>query len=191
LILTIICILFQRTLLERIGKAGEVETINVAEASRPYRKFTEQAREDNKLSGRKRKEINAPTEAQRVNWFSPVLWAQIRDVARRTRSGGITMSQAAIQRELVRRNPVIFARLTQQVLGRWIDRSGETDEWSAETLEKVACENRQGGVTGRIGVMVCTLSWLWHFPQILMNTTPRHHIRLWQHVSLNDWKIIE
>ena len=76
---------------------------------------------------------------------------------------GPQMSPTAIVKELQKKDVMLFAKLTSQTVGAWIDRSGEKPRWSDRTLERVEKGNSPGGLTTRVGVLVsltCTLQTL-------------------------------
>ena len=120
--------------------------------SRPHRAFNEQLRQDRPKVGRPR--INEYQGAVLTNWMSPLLWTTIDRVAI---SLGPEMSPAEITRELKKLNHSQFAKLAPQTLGAWVDRSGAVARWSDRTLERVATGNRPGGLTTRVGVLVCSV----------------------------------
>jgi len=97
--------------------------------------------------------------------MSPLLWMTIERVASRFKP---EMSPADIVRELKKLNSAQFGRLAPQTLGRWIDRTGESPRWSDKTIARVQDGNRPGGVTTRVGVLVCTA--LYFYPQDVVFT---------------------
>jgi len=84
--------------------------------------------------------------------MNPLLFITINNVAERHKP---LMSPIDIARDLRKINPTQFGHLTPQVLGRWIDRDGESARWSDRTLERAQSGNSPGGVTTCVGVLVC------------------------------------
>jgi hypothetical protein len=105
----------------------------VAEASRPFRDFKEQSRTESGLGHKQKAENSSPTDAIRVNWQHPLLWPQIVQVAAKLGRG---MSPAEIAMELKKRDSHMFSRITPQVIGAWIDRSGTRSVWKKDILER-------------------------------------------------------
>lgn len=131
--------------------AGE-SSLSVAETSRPRRNYNEDARKKNKPCGRKR--IHEPTTAKLTNWFSPLLWSQIETAAQQT---GKPWSPREITRRAKLLNTKAFERLTEQVVGRWIDLDAKEQgisRWKDSVLANVDRGNAPGGNTTRIGVLV-------------------------------------
>jgi hypothetical protein len=122
------------------------------EASRPKREFTEQVCQNRSKVGRPRVHHYEP--AVLTNWANPLLFMTIDKTAERHKP---LMSPIDIVRDLKKINPAQFGRLTPQVLGQWIDRSGESARWSDVTLERVRKGNSPGGVTTHVGVLVCAI----------------------------------
>jgi hypothetical protein len=118
----------------------------VAEASRPYRQYTEENRPD---SGIGRKRTRETTVAQRVCWQGHFLWSQILNAVRVV---GLPWSPTEILRHLQRSDPVAFERLTTQVIGNWIDRTGAMPVWKDWVLKK-AEEGRDRGVVTRKSIL--------------------------------------
>jgi hypothetical protein len=125
-------------------------TLNVAEASRPKRSLHEQKRQQRGKAGRPRAGIYKP--AFQTNWMSPLLWTHIERVGIRCSP---QMSPTEICRELKMLDPILFKTLCPQTLRKWIDTTGESPAWSARTLERVAAGYSSGGLSTRVGVLVC------------------------------------
>lgn len=90
-----------------------------------------------------------------MNWFNPFLWEQIEGASRKA---GKPWSPREIVNILNKSNPKVFGRLTEQVLGRWIDREAKAEgisRWSDHTLERVRNGNSPGGQSTRSGILVC------------------------------------
>jgi hypothetical protein len=124
----------------------------VAELSRPRRQFKEDERRGNKPSGRKRQ--HEKERAERVNWFSPFLWTGIERAAF---VAGKPWSPRQIRIEAQRQDPKSYATLTDQVVGRWIDREAEAEgvwKWRDSILRKVEKGNAPGGQSTRAGILV-------------------------------------
>jgi hypothetical protein len=128
-------------------------SMQVAELSRPYRQFKEDAKKTNKLSGRKQK--NKQASAKQMNWFTPFVWAQIETAAVKA---GKPWKPSAICREAKKLSPATFSGLTEQVVGRWIDSEAKavhgTSKWSDSTLQRVVAGNAPGGQSTRAGILV-------------------------------------
>lgn len=129
---------------------------SLAELSRPQRQFKEDTRKNNKPSGRKQKPKNKKRDAKYTNWFHPLSWSQIQSAATRA---GRPWSPRAILKELRKSNLKDFYRLTEQVIGRWIDadaRERGTSKWKDSVLRNVerGKGNAPGGQTTRCGVLV-------------------------------------
>jgi len=124
----------------------------IAEMTRPRRQYKEDGRKTNKPAGRKRK--HEISEAKYVNWFSPFVWNQIMIAVRRA---GRPWSPRAIVKEAKKLNPKVFDRLTEQVVGRWIDpvakAQGES-QWKESVLARVAKGNTPGGQNTTVGILV-------------------------------------
>ncbi|KAK7676989.1 hypothetical protein QCA50_020018 [Cerrena zonata] len=116
--------------------------LNIAEASRPYR--------IHKDKDRKHKPGNELKAAKNLNIYDPLIWRQIEEVAQVTRP---QLAPSHIRRILIQRNCTVFERLSEQVIGRLIDRSGARPEWSKETLAKVAKGYNSGGHSTRSGIL--------------------------------------
>ncbi|KAF8068571.1 hypothetical protein FPV67DRAFT_1448488 [Lyophyllum atratum] len=123
----------------------------VAENSRPRRQFKEDQQKKKKPCGRKR--VKEHTPALLTNWFQPAIWDQIQVATRRA---GKPWSPRLILREAQRLNPKCFAKLTEQVVGRWIDQEAKAEgiyQWRASILERVRRGNAPGGEQTRFGVL--------------------------------------
>ena len=99
--------------------------------SRPLREIKQLSRRKRKPHSRGRPQTAVATKAKYTNWFTPLLWNDIEMAANRV---GHEMQPSQIVHDLKRRHPQRFAKLTQQVIGRWIDRSGTIPRWSEDTL---------------------------------------------------------
>lgn len=114
---------------------------SLAEASRPKRQI--KAAEERDTVGRKRK--HEPKDAVRRNWKNPQTWVMIEEAQRHVGS----WRPCEITKHLSRVSPAIFGSLNQQVVGRWIDKTGPRPKWSKAVLEEVAHGNTPGGSTNR------------------------------------------
>lgn len=140
--------------------SGEINLL-VAEASRPRRDYKEDARKRNKPSGRKR--LHEPTKSKLTNWFSPFLWSQIETAAQQA---GKPWSPREITRRAKLLNKKAFDKLTEQVVGRWIDMEAKQEgisRWKNSVLANVERGNAPGGGNTRVGILVCVF-YLPHFP---------------------------
>ncbi|KAG6823665.1 hypothetical protein H0H92_009493, partial [Tricholoma furcatifolium] len=138
--------------LEQFDDNEERETAQqVAEDSRPRRRFKNDQRKQSKPCGRK--QIHEPKKAILTNWFLPALWQQIEVAAKRA---GKPWIGRRICEEAKKMNPKAFGRLTEQVVNRWMDkdakRRGES-KWRDTILRRVANGTAPGGETTRFGVL--------------------------------------
>ncbi|KAJ7852106.1 hypothetical protein B0H13DRAFT_2398932 [Mycena leptocephala] len=123
------------------------------EHSRPRRQFKEDDRKNNKPCGRKPKPKNKKRDARYTNWFHPILFSQVQAAASRVSK---PWKPRAILKELHRANLKDFSRLTEQVIGRWIDgdsRDRGTSKWKDSVIQNVerGKGNSPGGHTTRCG----------------------------------------
>jgi hypothetical protein len=128
----------------------------VAEESRPQRNYKENARKRNKPCGRKR--LHGPTKSKLTNWFSPFLWSQIETAAEQA---GKPWSPREITRRAKLLNKKAFEKLTEQVVGRWIDPEAKEEgisRWKDSVLANVERGNAPGGGNTRVGILVRLLS---------------------------------
>jgi len=124
----------------------------VAELSRPRRQYKEAGKAKNKPQGRKQRK--SKTGATHINWKSPFLWSQIEMAATRA---GKPWKPHDIMVEAKRLDPVTFLRLTEQVIGRWIDREAQAEgisKWKNSVLADVEKGNAPGGQSTRTGILV-------------------------------------
>lgn len=124
----------------------------LAEDSCPRRQFKEDLHAKCGPAGRKRRSVHG--NSKYINWLSPLLWDQIETAARRA---GKPWSPLEIVKQAKRLNPGVFATLTPQVVGRWIDadaRKCGTSRWSTKVLDRVKAGNSPGGQTTRMGILV-------------------------------------
>jgi len=124
----------------------------VAEASRPQRDYKEDSRKGNKPCGRKR--LHPPTKSKYTNWFSPFLWSQIETAAQQA---GKPWSPREITRRAKLLNKKAFEKLTEQVVGRWIDPEAKKEgisRWKDSVLAHVEHGNAPGGGNTRVGILV-------------------------------------
>ncbi|KAJ7604624.1 hypothetical protein B0H17DRAFT_1120943 [Mycena rosella] len=125
------------------------------ELSRPHHQFKESSKKKNKPSGRKQKLKNQKRDAKYTNWSHPLLWSQIETAARLS---GKPWSQRAIMKALHRANLKTFHRLSEQVIGTWIDPEAKkrgVSKWKDSILKNVELRagNAPGGQTTRCGVL--------------------------------------
>ncbi|RDB29720.1 hypothetical protein Hypma_014168 [Hypsizygus marmoreus] len=137
--------------LEDHDDTGRQSEIPVAEKSRPRRQYKEDARKKKKLCGQKCQQD--PESAVRINWFIPLLWDQIENAARRA---GKPWSPRRIVYEAQKLNSDSFARLMEQVVGRWIDpiaKAAGVSKWKEMVMKQVANRSAPGGETTRAGIL--------------------------------------
>ncbi|KAJ7753856.1 hypothetical protein B0H16DRAFT_1886880 [Mycena metata] len=113
---------------------------HLAELSRPRRQFTEDSRKNKKPCGRKRNKTKIEAAARRAPRGNGGLW-----------------SPRAILKELHKTNYGTFHRLTEQVIGRWMDQTARaegTSKWNESVLRMVAAgTGNPGGHSTRCGVL--------------------------------------
>jgi hypothetical protein len=124
----------------------------VPELSRPahaLKKFFKKERQ--KPQGRKA--FRTENQVKYHNWFTPFLFKQIENA--RIMAGGPKWSVRAIERELKKKDPVVFKDFRHTTLNEWIDRSQDTPKWSDKTLVRIKHGNVVGHANGgRKGVLV-------------------------------------
>lgn len=89
-----------------------------------------------------------------MNWTLPLIWSQIDAAARRA---GYPWSPKTIVEITQKSNYPVFATLSCQVLGRWIDqeaRSKGVFKWKDSVLKDVVRGNSLGGQTTQRGILV-------------------------------------
>lgn len=90
-----------------------------------------------------------------MNWRQPFIWSDIEEAARRA---GKPWQPSAITKEAKRINSTTFATLTEQVVGRWIDREAYKAKgvwkWKDSVLAEVAHGNAPRGQSTRSGILV-------------------------------------
>jgi len=127
-------------------------TPDIPELSRPRRQFREDQRAGRKSQGRKRK--TSQRQLRQTNWQSPFLWSQIEIAAVKA---GKPWRPCEILKEARKIDRVVFASLTEQVIGRWIDPEGKhrgLSRWTDAVLERVRSGNSPDGQTTRRGILV-------------------------------------
>jgi hypothetical protein len=106
---------------------------------------------------------NKKRDAKTTNWFHPMLWSQIQLAAGHA---GKPWKPRAILKQLQKSNSKDFHRLTEQVIGRWMDRDENNKrvlKWKDSVLENVAHRgNAPGGHNTRCGVLVSLLFRTYH-----------------------------
>jgi hypothetical protein len=106
--------------------APSLPMMDLAEVSCPYHEIRRDVRV---CEGCKWK--HEETLVVHVNWQNPLLWATIAEAAVQV---GIGMSPIEIVWDLQQRDLTLFWTLTPQVVGMWIDHSGDKAVWSTATL---------------------------------------------------------
>ncbi|KAJ7704108.1 hypothetical protein B0H17DRAFT_1194016 [Mycena rosella] len=130
-------------------------SLELPELSRPHRQFKESSKKKNKPSGRKQKLKNQKRDAKYTNWSHPLLWSQIETAAR---ISGKPWSQCAIMKALRKANLKTFHRLSEQVIGTWIDPEAKkpgVSKWKNSILKNVELRpgNAPGGQTTQCGAL--------------------------------------
>jgi len=151
------------------------DNADLAEISRPRRQFKEDEKKKNKPAGRKR--MNDQQKAQRMNWHQPFIWSDIEEATRRA---GKPWQPRAIMKEAKRINSKTFETLTEQVVGRWIDRDAYDKsgawKWRDAVLEEVARGNAPGGQSTRSGILVSRLTVNYNPCYVFLIQSRRNHI---------------
>ncbi|KAF8185250.1 hypothetical protein K438DRAFT_1765899 [Mycena galopus ATCC 62051] len=130
------------------------KSTKVAESSRPRRQFKEDAKKNNKPCGRKPNPENEQTDTKLTNYVNPLIWAQIETAA--LKASGTKWSQAEICRAAKHLAPTTFAKLTPQVVGRWIDKEAAKkgiNKWTDSVLKRVERGSAPGGHSTRAGIL--------------------------------------
>lgn len=129
---------------------GEATSLNVAEASRPWRELKRKHQEEQPVDQVGRKRTRELEPAMRVNWQSPLLWDTILCAAAIV---GYGMSPKSIEREVKMLDPAKFKALTPQVIGQWIDRTGTCPRWTDKVLDRVKRGARPEDTTTRKSIL--------------------------------------
>lgn len=125
----------------------------VAELSRPFRQFNDEARYKRDSRGRKR--VREHEDASRTNWTHPFLFDQIDTAAREVIPA---FSPTEIVRRLQQRNPNQFLPLTSQVVGRWIERPPhQPPRWKESVRIRAEQGNKPIANMTSSSVLVCLL----------------------------------
>lgn len=128
----------------------------MAEVSRPYRQFKEDSKKNKKTTGCKRLEKNKQKKSKLTNWFHPLLFPQIVIAAARA---GKPWRPRTIVREARKLNMGAFWKLTEQVVGSWIDKDAKkqgVSKWKESVIKNVehGKGNAPGGHNTRSGILV-------------------------------------
>jgi hypothetical protein len=131
---------------------GVIST-NTAEQSRPLRWLREQDRANRDPRGRKR--VHGYEEASNTLWTGPILGQHILDAGR---AAGPQMKPTEIVRILKCRTPKLFAGITSQVVGRYIERPADgPPRWKESFLERLREGYRAHSQSTRTGILVSTV----------------------------------
>lgn len=133
--------------------------INLDETSRPKRQIAAAITAANRDT-RGRKLENELGPAIRRYWKNPFEWMLIVEAQQRISS----WSPTAIVKQLQRTLPSIFEKLSPQVLGRFIDKTGPRKKWKQSVIEEVKLG------LGPVGT-VTRYPFLKDFPDILASIT--------------------
>ncbi|KAJ7034110.1 hypothetical protein C8F04DRAFT_1039005 [Mycena alexandri] len=139
--------------LEKNDTGPLASSSKLAENSRPYRGFREVSRKNNKPQGRKRKTQNEPTEASRINWKNPLIWPHIEMAVVKV---GRPWSESEICRVAKIMAPDMFAKITSQVIGTWIDKESREAgifKWKDSVVAKLPSGAAPGGESTRVGIL--------------------------------------
>lgn len=137
------------------------DVLDVAKHSRPRHQIVHSIM-DKKQShrheplGRKRQKTSDETRVY-VNYFAPLLWCHI-EAARK--EAGYPWRPSAIAQIARKRNPALFSTLTEQLVGRWIDKDARATgkfKWSAAVEAKIKLGVSSPGMNhkGRMSILVC------------------------------------
>ncbi|KAF7798423.1 hypothetical protein EIP86_009644 [Pleurotus ostreatoroseus] len=123
---------------------------STAELSRPYRGFKEDVRKRNprKRERKPKNEVAAKTDAKAVFWYAPLIWRQIAAAA-----AAVGWSPRAIKNRLQSVNLEDFMGISEQVIGRMIDRKGSEPKWKDSVLRKVTMAKVPRGNVTRSSIL--------------------------------------
>lgn len=128
---------------------------DLAESSRPQHQLKQDIKDTNRNCHTVGRKPTKPRQkARNVNWMQPLFWAQIEAAAKKA---GKPWSPKEIVGVAQKSNRQLFATLTPQVLGRWIDEEAKAKgeyRWKASVLERVKRGNAPGGHSTRRGILV-------------------------------------
>jgi len=116
-----------------------------AELTRPARSLKKKFKNEiRKPQGRKA--FHTEKKVKYHNWFTPFVFKQIENA--RIEAGGPNWSTRAIERELKKKDPIVFKDFRRQTLDEWIDRSQAKPRWSDKTLARIKRGNDIGHANG-------------------------------------------
>jgi hypothetical protein len=133
-------------------RSSSNQTNTTAELSHPRRQYKEDSKSKNKPQGCKR--AKSKTDSMQINWKTPFLWSQIEMAALQAGTPW-KPHDIAIQAKLL--DPIAFASLTEQVVGRWIDRHAQAEgisKWKDTVLAGVENGNAPSGQSTRARILV-------------------------------------
>lgn len=105
-----------------------------------------------------RKKTKFTEDARLVNYFHPLIWCHIEKAARKA---GKPWRPTEIVHIAKLANPDLFAKLSAQALGRWIDKEAKRQDihkWTDKVLKSVEKGNAPSGHTTRQGILVSTMN---------------------------------
>ncbi|KAM6490369.1 hypothetical protein JOM56_014133, partial [Amanita muscaria] len=127
---------------------------SLAEMSQPGRQFREAMKKKRKPQGRKSTHSSDGTlNAIRTHWKNPLIWPHIEAAVARV---GWPWSPREICKKAVNINPQMFQGLTEQVVGRWIDRESCEKgifKWKDNVLKDVSSGHTPGGQSTQVGIL--------------------------------------
>jgi hypothetical protein len=136
------------------GSESDPESVNVAEMTRPKRDIIDKQQKDHKGRGRKR--VRQQEERVNPNWKHPLVFSLIQEAQQELRMQPLKIqwSSIAIVKQCQAKSNFLFRGLLPQVLGRWIDRSGQRPTWSPAVLAEVARNGHTPGTKStRLGIL--------------------------------------
>ncbi|KAJ7210222.1 hypothetical protein C8J57DRAFT_1098259, partial [Mycena rebaudengoi] len=139
--------------LEEFDETPKASSSKIAEDSRPRRQFKEDLKKNNTTFGHKQLPKNTKTDAKQVNWRNPLIFAQLQVAAKKA---GKPWRPSEICRQAKLLAPEVFRTLTEQVVGRWIDKEAKErgeHKWKDSVLEQVATGAAPGGQSTRAGIL--------------------------------------
>lgn len=145
---------------------------NIAEASRPFRDFKKKKENYEKVTAPKI--LHTRISAIRTNWFTPFLWQHIIWAGNHCKP---QMSPSEIVKMLKLKFPLLFGSLTSQVVGRWIDRTASTPQWSAKVLKLAEAGNHPQSHHKHAGILVRRMQSIYVW--FLMKNLNRTHTPSW------------
>lgn len=92
--------------------------------------------------------------AERINYFSPLVWCHIENAAKKAGKPWVATDIVCIAKQA---NPELFKKLSPQVVRRWIDAEAKKNgiyQWTEKVGENLRKGNAPGGHSTRGGILV-------------------------------------